>query len=62
MINPKHHGKGIGKKLAQHRIKHLNKNQNIELIIVRTTQLVYKFYEKMGFKLVKIEKDFWANV
>ncbi|RKD94056.1 GNAT family N-acetyltransferase [Marinifilum flexuosum] len=61
MIDPKHQGKGIGKKLTQHRINHLNDNLNVELIIVRTSQLVYKFYEKMGFELEKIEKDFWAK-
>ena len=61
IIDSKNQGKGIGKKLIQHRINHLNKKPNIELIIVRTTQLVYRFYEKMGFELEKIEKDFWAK-
>lgn len=61
MIDPKHQGKGIGKKLTQYRINHLNKNPNIELIIVRTTQMVYKFYEKMGFELERTEKNFWAK-
>ena len=61
MIDPSYQGKGIGKKLVQYRINHLNKNSNIELIVVRTTQLVYKFYEKMGFELEKVEKDFWAK-
>jgi len=61
MIDPEFQGKGIGKKLTKHRINHLNKNPNIELIVVRTTQLVYKFYEKIGFKLEKVEKDFWAK-
>lgn len=61
MIDPKSQGNGIGKKLTQYRINHLNGNPNIDLIIVRTTQLVYKFYEKMGFELEKVEKDFWAK-
>ncbi|MEM5567001.1 GNAT family N-acetyltransferase [Psychroserpens sp. AS72] len=61
MIDPKSHGKGIGKKITQHRIHHINANPNIDFIIVRTTQLVYKFYEKMGFELQNIEKDFWAK-
>jgi ribosomal-protein-alanine N-acetyltransferase len=61
MINPNSQGNGIGKKLTQYRINYLNENPKIELIIVRTTQLVYKFYEKMGFKLEKVEKDFWAE-
>ncbi|MAN29083.1 MAG: GNAT family N-acetyltransferase [Mesonia sp.] len=61
MISSKSQRKRIGKKLIQHRINLLSKNPNIELIIVRTTQIVYKFYEKMGFELEKIEKDFWAK-
>jgi N-acetylglutamate synthase-like GNAT family acetyltransferase len=61
IINPKSQGNGIGKKLTQYRVNHLNRNPNIESIIVRTTQLVFKFYEKMGFELEKVEKDFWAK-
>lgn len=61
IIDPKFHGHGIGKKLTQHRIKRINKNTDIEFIIVRTTQLVFKFYEKMGFELEKVEKDYWAK-
>lgn len=61
MIKPDQQGKGIGKKLTEHRMNHLKKNNTVDLIIVRTTQLVYKFYEKMGFQLTKVEKDFWAE-
>lgn len=61
IIDPKAQGKGIGKKLIQYRINRLNGNPNIELIVVRTSQLAYQFYEKMGFELEKIEKDFWAK-
>jgi N-acetylglutamate synthase-like GNAT family acetyltransferase len=61
MIDPNSQGNGIGKKLTQYRINHLKEKENIELIVVRTTQLVCKFYEKMGFELEKIEKDFWAK-
>jgi N-acetylglutamate synthase-like GNAT family acetyltransferase len=61
LIDPKSQGKGIGKKLMQYRITYLNQNPTIDLIIVRTTQLVYKFYEKMGFVLEKVEKDYWAK-
>lgn len=61
MIDPKSQGDGIGKELTQYRINHLNANPNVELITVRTTQLVYRFYEKMGFELEKVEKKFWAK-
>ena len=62
IIHPDFQGKGVGKELTQYRIEFIMMNsKKIELIIVRTTQLTYKFYKKMGFVLDKIEKDFWAK-
>ena len=61
MIDPEHQGKEIGKRLTQHRIQYLNNNADVELIVVRTSQLAWRFYEKMGFELEKVEKDFWAK-
>ena len=61
IIAPNSQGKGVGRKLTQHRLHHLKERENIELIVVRTTQLAHKFYEKMGFELEKTEKDFWAK-
>jgi ribosomal-protein-alanine N-acetyltransferase len=62
MIHPDYQGKGVGKELIQYRIELIKaSSKNIELIVVRTSQLTYKFYKKMGFELDKIEKDFWAK-
>ena len=61
IIAPDIHGKGIGTQLVQYRMKHLANNTKVESIIVRTSQHTYKFYEKMGFELIKTEKDFWAK-
>ncbi len=61
IVHPDFQGKGIGKKLLLYRIEQIKKKENINLIIVRTSQLVYKFYQKVGFELEKIEKDFWAK-
>ncbi|WP_338766187.1 GNAT family N-acetyltransferase [Bernardetia sp. ABR2-2B] len=60
IIHPNFQGQGIGKCLLLHRINHIKK-QNIKLIVVRTSQLAYKFYQKAGFELEKVEKDFWAK-
>lgn len=61
MVHPNSQGKGVGRQLTQYRIDYLKQQPNIHTIVVRTTQLVYKFYEKMGFELKKVEKDFWAK-
>lgn len=60
IVHPNYQGKGIGKKLLLHRIEHI-KNQEIKSVIVRTSQLAYQFYKKIGFELEKIEKDYWAK-
>ena len=61
MVHPNFHGKGFGKKLMLHRIDHIKRNKAIHKIQVRTSQLAYQFYQKTGFTLEKIEKDFWAT-
>ena len=44
VVHPGYQGKGIGKKLAQHRRDRIKKNTDIDELIVRTTQLVFPFY------------------
>jgi len=61
LIHPNYMGKGLGRELTKHRINHILKNKNADKIVVRTTQLVYRFYEKIGFKLDHTQKDFWAK-
>lgn len=61
MVHPEYQGQGIGSKLTQYRIDQIKMEPKVEVIVVRTTQLVYKFYQKMGFQLMKTEKDYWAR-
>ncbi len=61
IIRPDYQGKGIGKKLLFYRIDKIKKNKTISQIIVRTSQHTDKFYEKCGFKLDQIEKNYWAK-
>lgn len=61
MVSPDVQGKGIGSKLTQYRIGQIKILPNIKTIEVRTTQLVYPFYQKQGFTLVETVKDYWAK-
>ncbi|MCJ8165916.1 GNAT family N-acetyltransferase [Pontibacter sp. E15-1] len=61
IIHPDFQGQGIGTQLMLHRINHIKQMPTIRRITVRTSQLVYPFYEKMGFVLERTEKDFWAK-
>ena len=60
-IHPEYQGQGIGMLLLKYRIKLLSEKSNIQNIIVRTTQHVFKFYAKGGFKLNFITEDYWAE-
>ena len=60
MLHPSFQGKSLGSKLLNYRIDLLKNNSAIQQITVRTSQLVYTFYEKLGFKLLDIVEDYWA--
>lgn len=61
MIHPEYQKMAFGKKLLQHRIEVLNSINTIQKITVRTSQKVYKFFEKQGFELAEVNKDYWAK-
>ena len=61
ILHPDFQGQGLGTLMLDYRIEKLKKTKKVSKIIVRTTQLVYKFYEKAGFKLVEEVKDYWAE-
>jgi len=60
-IDPNYHGFGFGKKLVNYCIKILKNNRRLNLIEVETSNLTYKFYEKLNFKIEYIKKDYWLN-
>ena len=61
LINPDFQGKLLGSALLNYRIERLKEFKDVQQIIVRTSQLVYKFYEKLGFTLFEIVEDYWAK-
>lgn len=60
VVHPNAQGKGLGSQLIRFRVNKIKENLAIETIVVRTSQVVYRFYEKCGFTLRKVEKDYWA--
>ncbi|WP_242693310.1 GNAT family N-acetyltransferase [Sabulibacter ruber] len=60
ILHPTYQGKGLGSLLLNHRIDTLKNLPQIRTISVRTSQLVYRFYEKQGFQLLEVVKDYWA--
>ena len=61
MIHPAFQGKSLGKKLLKHRLEVLRSIPTVQKITVRTSQVAYKFYEKQGFVLNEIKKNYWAE-
>ncbi len=60
IFHPDFQGQSLGSKLLNYRIERLREFESLQKIIVRTSQLAYKFYEKHGFKLNEIVEDYWA--
>jgi len=60
-LHPDFQRKSLGTKLLKHRLDALEKMDNVKRITVRTSQLAYSFYEKAGFKLKEVVKDYWAK-
>lgn len=60
MLHPEYQGQSLGSMLVKHRIEKLQTIETVKRITVRTSQLAFRFYEKQGFELLKVSKDYWA--
>jgi ribosomal protein S18 acetylase RimI-like enzyme len=61
IVHPEHHGKGLGKQLAEQNLDILKSNPELNGIKVRTSQLVYPFYQKLGFVLISTTDNYWGE-
>lgn len=60
IVHPSSQGRGVGTALTLFRINKIKEIESIKIISVRTSQHVYKFYERFGFEIKEKVKDFWA--
>jgi len=60
-FDPSYSGKGLGKQSVEHCLKILSKDKRVEKLIVTTSQLAYKFFEKFDYSINRIEKNYWGK-
>lgn len=60
MVHPEHHKKGVGGQIVQYCIEIIKNLGGIYLIVVRTSQTAFLFYQKQGFNLSYTKPNFWA--
>ncbi|MGI8894003.1 MAG: GNAT family N-acetyltransferase [Bacteroidia bacterium] len=60
-IDPELQSSGIGKNVVKELIIILKANPGVEILIVRTSQLAYRFFEQLGYHVTEIKKDYWAE-
>ena len=61
IVHPDYQGKGVGSALTRFRMAKIREIPGVRTISVRTTQLVYPFYEKFGLEIREIVKNYWAE-
>lgn len=61
IIHPNYQGKSLGSQLLKYRLNTLKAIESVQKITVGTSQVAYKFYQKHGFELREIVKDYWAD-
>jgi [ribosomal protein S18]-alanine N-acetyltransferase len=61
IVHPDFQGKSLGSQLVRHRVDLLRNDSEIRHIQVRTSQHVYLFYAKMGFRVQQVIPNYWAD-
>ena len=61
MVHPQYRGKSLGTRLLRHRIEKLEAMRSVRRITSERRSWPSGFYEKRGFELKGIEKDYWAE-
>ncbi len=59
-FDPSHTGSGLGKAMMEHCMGVFKSEAAIRKLVVNTSQLSYRFFEKFGYKVVKVQKEYWA--
>ena len=60
-FHPDYSGKGLGRMAVEYCLNQLKLDQQIRELIVTTSQHAFRFFEKFGYKVHYIEKDYWGK-
>ena len=60
MVHRDHHGEGLGRLMAEHRIREIERSGTFTEAEIFTTPRVAPFFEKFGFKKIGFIKDGFA--
>jgi [ribosomal protein S18]-alanine N-acetyltransferase len=61
VVHPAYHAKGAGSRLVSHNLQILTADPRVTRLVVRTSQLVYKFYTKFGYELKYTKANYWGE-
>jgi ribosomal protein S18 acetylase RimI-like enzyme len=59
-FHPNYTGLGLGRQAVAYCLGALKQNPEVGKLVVMTSQLAYRFFEKFGYSITTIEKDFWG--
>ena len=60
MVDGNYHKNGVGRYLTEYRIRKITTEYPKSDVLLNTTQHTFRFYEKFGFKITKMTKDYYA--
>lgn len=60
-IHPEKTGKGVGKQAVSDCLNLLKSYKEVEKLVVRTSQFADKFFSSLGYELLYVKKDYWAQ-
>jgi N-acetylglutamate synthase-like GNAT family acetyltransferase len=60
-FHPNSAGHGFGGEAMEYCLATFRSAPTVRKLIVTTSQLAYKFFEKFGLVLIKTEKDYWGK-
>lgn len=61
LIHKDFHKRGFGKKLLLHRLEQIKKIYPSSPVVIDTTQFSFSFFEKYGFVITKITRDYYTE-